>query len=69
MEFLNSLIEIMSKAIILVGSLFACYGAVNLGLAIKDHQGPAIGSALSQMAGAAIIIYAGVKMASMTFGG
>lgn len=68
MEFLNSILSIMSGVIVAGGTIYGAIGGVQLGLAIKDHQGPAIGSAIMQLAGAAAIILSGLAMTSIKFG-
>lgn len=69
MEFLNSILSIMSSVIVTGGTIYAAIGGVQLGLAIKDHQGPAIGTAAMQLAGAGAIILSGLAMTSLKFGG
>lgn len=68
METLNSILKIFANVITVGGVLYGAYGGIQLGLAIKDHQGPAIGQAIMQIAGAAAIILAGATIASVQFG-
>jgi hypothetical protein len=42
--------------------LWAVWGIVQLGMAIKDHNGPGMGGAIWQIIGGAIIIAAGVAI-------
>ena len=65
METLNSILSTFANVITVGGVL---YGGIQLGLAIKDHQGPAIGQAIMQIAGAAAIILAGATIAGVQFG-
>lgn len=67
MELLNKIITTIGGVISTGGLLFAVFGLIQLGTAMKDHQGPAIGSALWQLAGAAAILAAGVLCMSVTF--
>lgn len=68
MEFLNGIISIVGTCVAFGGGLFVVLGLVQLGTAIKDHQGPAIASALWQLAGAGLILAAGIYMGSLTWG-
>ncbi len=67
MELLNQIVKTIGGIITSGGLLFAVFGLIQLGTAMKDHQGPAIGSALWQLAGAAAISAAGVLCLSVTF--
>lgn len=69
MEFLNSILKFMSTGIVAGGTLYGVIGGVQLGLAIKDHQGPAIQSAIFQIVGAAMVIACGAIVANINFGG
>lgn len=69
MSFLNSILNIMSSVIVVGGTIYGAIGGVQLGLAIKDHQGPAIGQSIMQLAGAAAIILSGLALANIQFGG
>ena len=68
METLNSILSTFANVITVGGVLYGAYGGIQLGLAIKDHQGPAIGPAIMQIAGAAAIILAGATIAGVQFG-
>lgn len=56
---LTSAQGLLSKAAIAGGGLWAVWGLVQLGMSIKDHNGPGIGGAVWQIVGGAVIIAAG----------
>ena len=56
---LDSAKNLLSKGAIAGGSLWAVWGLVQLGMSIKDHNGPGIQGAIWQLIGGAIIIAAG----------
>lgn len=68
MSILNNILSILGGVIVGGGSLFAVFGLVQLGTALKDHQGPAIASACWNLAGAAAIILGGALCLSINFG-
>ena len=57
--------SLLSKAATAGGGLWAVWGLVTLGMAIKDHNGPGIGNAVWQIVGGAIIIAAGVAIGAL----
>ncbi len=69
METLNKILEIFGQVITVGGVIYGVYGGIQLGLAIKDHQGPAIGQAIMQLVGAAAIILSGALLLATKFGG
>lgn len=67
MALITQLTELFGKTIAFGGGLWLVFAAVQLGTAMKDHQGPAIGSALWSVAGAACILGAGYMLTQVTF--
>ena len=61
-EAITTAKTLLSKAATAGGGLWAVWGLVTLGMAIKDHNGPGIGNAVWQIVGGAIIIAAGVAI-------
>lgn len=61
-DAINTAKALLSKAATAGGGLWAVWGLVTLGMAIKDHNGPGIGNAVWQIVGGAIIIAAGVAI-------
>lgn len=59
---INTAKGLLSKAATAGGGLWAVWGLVQLGMSIKDHNGPGIGGAIWQIIGGAIIIAAGVAV-------
>lgn len=56
---LESAKGLLSKGAIAGGGLWAVWGLVQLGMAVKDHNGPGISGAIWQVIGGGIIIAAG----------
>lgn len=54
----NAIIDILSKYAIVGGGLYAVWGAVVLGGALKDHNGPQMQSGIWQIVGGALIVAA-----------
>ncbi|HDL2739457.1 TPA: hypothetical protein PW192_002875, partial [Enterococcus faecium] len=50
--------DILSKYAIVGGGLYAVWGAVVLGGALKDHNGPQMQSGIWQIVGGALIVAA-----------
>ena len=60
-KLLNQIIKLVSGCVSFLGGFLVVWGAVSLGLAIREQQGGAqIASAISTIAGGAIIIAASV---------
>lgn len=53
-EAITTAKNLLSKAATAGGGLWAVWGLVSLGMAIKDHNGPGIGNAVWQIVGGAI---------------
>lgn len=64
-DAINTAKTLLSKAATAGGGLWAVWGLVTLGMAIKDHNGPGIGNAVWQIVGGAIIIAAGVAIGAL----
>ena len=66
---LANIINLVSGCVTFLGGFLVVWGAVSLGLAIREQQGGAsIASAISTIAGGAIIIAAAFLMPSWVFG-
>lgn len=52
----NTVINLISKFVLIGGGLWTVWGAVVLGGALKDHNGPQMQSGIWQMVGGAVII-------------
>lgn len=55
MAVFNSVISLLTKFTIIGGGLYAVWGAVVLGGALKDHNGPQMQSGIWQIVGGALI--------------
>ncbi|MCD8089152.1 MAG: hypothetical protein LUD81_00740 [Clostridiales bacterium] len=64
-EALTTAKNLLSKAAVAGGGLWAVWGLVQLGMSIKDHNGPGIQGAIWQLIGGAIIIAAGSAISSL----
>lgn len=64
-EALNKAKELLSTAAKAGGGLWAVWGLVQMGMAIKDHNGPGIGGAVWQIVGGALILAAGTIIAGL----
>ena len=53
-DAINAAKELLSKAATAGGGLWAVWGLVQLGMSIKDNNGPGIGGAVWQIVGGAI---------------
>ena len=65
-EALNTAKTLLAKAAQAGGGLWAIWGLVQLGMSIKDHNGPGIQGAIWQIIGGGIVIAAGVAISSMS---
>ena len=54
----NAIINIVSKFAVIGGGFYAVWGAIVLGGALKDHNGPQMQSGIWQIVGGAVIIAA-----------
>jgi hypothetical protein len=66
MNVLSQAISLMSKFAIAGGSIYAAWGLVGLGGALKDHNGPGIQSGIWTIAGGGLIIAAGALFNSIS---
>lgn len=57
--------SLLANAAQVGGGLWAVWGLVQLGMSIKDHNGPGIQGAIWQLVGGAIIIAAGTYIKGM----
>ncbi len=57
--------SLLSKAATAGGGLWAVWGLVQLGMSLKDHNGPGIGAAIWQILGGAVIIAAGTAVSAL----
>ena len=58
--------SLLSKAATAGGGLWAVWGLVQLGMSIKDHNGPGIGGAVWQIVGGGVIIAAGQLIGNLS---
>ena len=65
-DALNTAKTLLAKAAQAGGGLWAIWGLVQLGMSIKDHNGPGIQGAIWQIIGGGIVIAAGVAISSMS---
>lgn len=64
-DALDTAKSLLSKGATAGGGLWAVWGLVQLGISIKDHNGPGIQGAIWQIIGGGIIIAAGAAVASL----
>lgn len=64
-DAINTAKSLLSKGATAGGSLWAVWGLVQLGIGIKDHNGPGIQGAIWQIIGGAIIIAAGTAVGNL----
>lgn len=64
-DALSTAKSLLSKACTAGGGLWAVWGLVQLGMSIKDHNGPGIQGAIWQLIGGGIIIAAGAAISSL----
>lgn len=67
MEFLNQLMQILSRGLVFAGSLYIVWNGVQLGFSIKDHNGPEMKQALLGVAGGAVVVTAAAVLTQVTF--
>jgi hypothetical protein len=61
-SLLTNVVTLMSQAVKIGGGIIIAWGLVNLGTNLKDHNGPAIASAIWQIVGGALVIAAGIVL-------
>ncbi len=59
MDYFTKAMELFGKGVVAAGSLLTVWGIIQLGGAIKDHNGPGMQNAIFQVVGGAIIVAAG----------
>lgn len=62
----TTILGLLQKFVVIGGGLWTVWGAVVLGGALKDHNGPQMQSGIWQMVGGALIIAAGALFATIT---
>lgn len=67
MDLINSVLKIVSAAVIGGGTLIAAFNGIGLGTALKNHNGPDIQNNLWGLAGGAVIIIVGALISSVSF--
>lgn len=67
MDLLKQLTTLLGNTIAFGGGIWLVFAGIQLGTALKDHQGPAIGSALWSVAGAGCILGSGLLLTNLTF--
>lgn len=66
MEIFNTVIDLLKQGVMIGGGLWTLWGAVVLGGALKDHNGPGMQTGIWQMVGGMIIIGAAGLFGSIT---
>lgn len=66
MEIFNTVIDLLKQGVTIGGGLWTVWGAVVLGGALKDHNGPGMQTGIWQMVGGMIIIGAAALFGSIT---
>jgi hypothetical protein len=64
-DALASAKNLLSKAATAGGGLWAVWGLVQLGIAIKDHNGPGMSGAIWQIVGGAVIVAAATVISNI----
>lgn len=58
MQIVSSVLDLFVKFATIGGGIWAVWGAISLGIGLKDHNGPGIQSGVWQLIGGALIIAA-----------
>ena len=67
-EILPQVMSMITRGVQLLGGALIVWGAVKLGLAIKDQQGGnALSEAIATIAGGAVVVVAGTYFGTLTF--
>lgn len=69
MDMFNKILDLLSQFVAVGGGLWVVWGAVVLGGALKDHNGPGMQSGIWQMVGGALICAAGILFKSLALTG
>jgi hypothetical protein len=65
-NYFNEAMSMLSKGVLAAGSLLTIWGLVQLGLAIKDSNGPGMQHAILQAVGGGIIVAAAAWFTNIT---
>lgn len=68
MDIFNTVIDLLTQGVMLGGGLWTVWGAVVLGGALKDHNGPGMQSGIWQIVGGMVILGAGAMFGSIATG-
>ncbi|WP_430596371.1 hypothetical protein [Enterococcus sp. DIV2163] len=66
MDYFNQAMSLFSNGIITAGSLLTVWGIIQLGVAIKEHNGPEMQHAIFQIVGGAVILAAGAWITNIS---
>lgn len=66
MNYFSQAMSLLSRGVLAAGALYTVWGIIQLGSAIKDHNGPGMQNAIFQTVGGAIITAAGAWITSIT---
>lgn len=66
MDYFEQAMALFSKGILASGSLLTVWGIIQLGISIKEHNGPAMQQAIFQIVGGAVILAAGSWIATIS---
>lgn len=65
METLTTVISLLQQGVMIGGGLWVVWGAVVLGGALKDHNGPGMQSGIWQIVGGGVILAAGALFSTI----
>ncbi|EMF0129045.1 hypothetical protein EFL14_RS09235 [Enterococcus hirae] len=66
MDYFEQAMSLFPKGVLASGSLLTVWGIIQLGAAIKEHNGPGMQNALFQIVGGAVIVAAGAWVATIS---
>ncbi|AUB54378.1 MULTISPECIES: hypothetical protein [Enterococcus] len=66
MDYFNQAMSLFSNGVITAGSLLTVWGIIQLGVAIKEHNGPGMQHAIFQIVGGAVILAAGAWITNIS---
>ncbi|EOH88724.1 hypothetical protein BH747_06020 [Enterococcus villorum] len=66
MDYFDQAMGLFSKGVFASGSLLTVWGIIQLGAAIKEHNGPGMQNSIFQIVGGAVIIAAGAWIATIS---
>ena len=67
MQILTDLMSIISRGVVFAGSVYTIWNAVQLGFALKEHQGPETKQSLLGIAGGIVVITAAAFLTQVQF--